>query len=77
MNKLLFTARLPQSGLSLAAGQQKALPGSGTLGRYVIIYTGTTQQGTLGLDDVQVYAFGELPCAHAPALWLSRFIRLW
>lgn len=49
----------PQSGLALAAGQQKALAGKGTLGRYVIIYTGTSQQGTLGLDDVQVYAMGE------------------
>lgn len=55
----IFPPWLPQSGLALAAGQQKALPGNGTVGRYVIIYTGTTQQGTLGLDDVQVYAYGE------------------
>lgn len=55
-----------QSGLSLGAGQQKAVAANGTVGRYAIIYTGTTQQGTLGLDDVQVYAFGEL--ASSPRL---------
>ena len=30
----------PQSGLSLAAGQQIAVEGRGVMGRYVIIYTG-------------------------------------
>lgn len=60
---------MPQSGLALAAGQQKALPGNGTVGRYVIIYTGTTQQGTLGLDDVQVYAFGEPEAQVAAGRW--------
>lgn len=45
----------------MAAGQQVAVPGNGTAGRYAIIYGGTTKQGVVGLDDVQVYAFGA-PC---------------
>ena len=51
--------RAAQSGLSLAAGQQLAVAAGATLGRYVIIYTGSTEEGTLGLDDVQVYTMGE------------------
>lgn len=52
-------SRCLQEGLGLGAGQQRAVAANATRGRYVIIYGGTTAQATLGLDDVQVYTYGE------------------
>lgn len=54
-------------GFNLAAGQQVAVPGKATLGRYVIIYTGTQAEGTLSLDDVQVYSYETNAAAFKPA----------
>lgn len=52
-----------QSGLSIPAGQQVTVPVGGAPGRYVIIYAG---QGTMALDNVQVYAAGEMQALRRP-----------
>lgn len=48
-----------QERFSVAAGKQLALAASGTAGRYVVLYTGTQQEGSMSLADVQVYTAGE------------------
>ncbi|KAL4452433.1 hypothetical protein ABPG75_008095 [Micractinium tetrahymenae] len=49
----LFANKLVASGLSIPAGQQVTVPAGGAPGRYVVIFAG---DGTMALDNVQVYA---------------------
>jgi hypothetical protein len=55
----LFGLLFSQERFSVAAGKQLALAASGTAGRYVVLYTGTQQEGSMSLADVQVYTTGE------------------